>query len=126
MVISVLGANGTLLKGGVPELDSLLSVERCSKSLTAALNIHTRQCFKPAAFSEGRQKQREQNEVQLVVLTLNLATTSCIFLQGKEKSLSPARWQFHSFDRVDMPCSMVCVRNARDCVHFQLSASVRW
>lgn len=41
MVISVLGVNGILLKANIPEPDSLLSMERCCKSVAASLNIHT-------------------------------------------------------------------------------------
>lgn len=52
MVISVLGINGILLKANIPQPNLLFSAERCSKSMTATLNIHTRQCLKPVAFSK--------------------------------------------------------------------------
>lgn len=92
MIISVLGVNGTPLKAHIPEPDSLLPMERCSNSVTAALNIHHMTAFETSSFfKESWQKQRGENEILLVVLILNLAMTRCIFLQGKEKNLSPAR-----------------------------------
>lgn len=39
--ISVLGVKGTPLKTNIPVPDFLLSVKRCGRSVTAALNIHT-------------------------------------------------------------------------------------